>query len=248
MAINVDAVYKTVLLMLNKEQRGYITPDEFNKTATQVQLEIFEQYFNELNQPLSIQQSGIDYANDLNTLDYKISPFKSFAEASYVAENSPVPSHFTLPTQDVYGNTTPFYRLGTVTYTESTNKPVEVQRLQKSEFYNINRSDLTAPSENFPVYLFEDEKLFLSPDSINSNLEINYIRTPNQVQWGFDVGQSLGQYIYDPSISFDFELDASEQTAVIIKILFYAGLIIEDPSIVQAAASEIQQNKINQKR
>ena len=31
MAISVDTVYKTVLLILNKEQRGYMTPDEFNK-------------------------------------------------------------------------------------------------------------------------------------------------------------------------------------------------------------------------
>jgi hypothetical protein len=49
MAINVNEVYKTVLLILNKEQRGYITPDEFNKTGTQVQLEIFEKYFEDLN-------------------------------------------------------------------------------------------------------------------------------------------------------------------------------------------------------
>ena len=45
MAINVDQVYKTVLLIINKEQRGYLTPDEFNKLATQVQLEIFEKFF-----------------------------------------------------------------------------------------------------------------------------------------------------------------------------------------------------------
>ena len=44
MAVNVDIVYKTVLLILNKEQRGNLTPDEFNKVATQVQLEIFESY------------------------------------------------------------------------------------------------------------------------------------------------------------------------------------------------------------
>ena len=37
MAISVDTVYKTVLLILNKEQRGYMTPDEFNKIGTQVQ-------------------------------------------------------------------------------------------------------------------------------------------------------------------------------------------------------------------
>ena len=47
MAINVNTVYQTVLLILNKEQRGYITPTEFNSLGTQVQLEIFEKYFEE---------------------------------------------------------------------------------------------------------------------------------------------------------------------------------------------------------
>ena len=44
MAINVNTVYQTVLLILNKEQRGYMTPVEFNKIGGQVQLEIFEKY------------------------------------------------------------------------------------------------------------------------------------------------------------------------------------------------------------
>ena len=57
MAINVDTVYKTVLLILNKEQRGYVTPNEFNKIATQVQLEIFEKYFEDLNQQLRVPEN-----------------------------------------------------------------------------------------------------------------------------------------------------------------------------------------------
>ena len=43
MAINVDLVYKTVLLILNKEQRGYVTPQEFNLFANQAQMDLFEQ-------------------------------------------------------------------------------------------------------------------------------------------------------------------------------------------------------------
>ena len=45
MAINVNTVYTTVLSILIKEQRGYLTPDEFNKIGTQVQLEIFEKFY-----------------------------------------------------------------------------------------------------------------------------------------------------------------------------------------------------------
>ena len=55
--VNVDTVYKTVLYILNKEQRGYMPPAEFNSVATQVQLEIFEQYFEELNQQLRVPEN-----------------------------------------------------------------------------------------------------------------------------------------------------------------------------------------------
>ena len=50
MAVSVDSVYQKVLALANKEQRGYITPLEFNLFANQAQLAIFEQYFYDLNQ------------------------------------------------------------------------------------------------------------------------------------------------------------------------------------------------------
>ena len=50
MAISIDTVYQRVQSILNKENRGYLTPQEFNLFANQAQLEIFEQYFFELNQ------------------------------------------------------------------------------------------------------------------------------------------------------------------------------------------------------
>ena len=83
MAINVDTVYKTVLLILNKEQRGLVTPDEFNKTATQVQLDIFEQYFDDLNQQLRVPQSDYDYSDRQMSIDEKISPFKTEGNCIY---------------------------------------------------------------------------------------------------------------------------------------------------------------------
>ena len=38
MAISVDKIYKTVLTILNREQRGQLTPGQFNKLAQQAQL------------------------------------------------------------------------------------------------------------------------------------------------------------------------------------------------------------------
>ena len=81
MAISVDTVYKTVLLILNKEQRGYMTPDEFNKVGTQVQLEIFEKYFEDLNQLTRVPQNDMDYADRVAYLDQKISLFKIYGSS-----------------------------------------------------------------------------------------------------------------------------------------------------------------------
>ena len=50
MAISVDRVYQKVLAIANKEQRGYITPQEFNLFADHAQKDIFRQYFYDLEQ------------------------------------------------------------------------------------------------------------------------------------------------------------------------------------------------------
>lgn len=95
MAINVNTVYQTVLLILNKEQRGYMTPLEFNKTGTQAQLEIFETYFDSLNQQLRVPQADVDYSDRIVNLDEKISIFKEFGSATSISSSNV----FNLPQQ-----------------------------------------------------------------------------------------------------------------------------------------------------
>jgi len=250
MAINVNSVYKTVLLILNKEQRGYMTPDEFNKTATKVQLDIFEQYFDDLNQQLRVPQADFDYSNRKIDIDDKIETFKCLGNCTYLT------SKFRLPLTDILsGGTTvvyddaptasqfAFYRLGTVVY--GNNNEVELQRLQRNEFYNIDRSDLTAPSENFPVYLYESGKITVKPDSINQGVKATFLRKPKNVIWNFTTNN--GYYEFTTTGSQDFEINTSEQTNVINRILLYAGVVVQDPTIIQLAAQQVNQEEQNAK-
>ena len=251
MAINVNTVYQTVLSILNKEQRGYMTPDEFNKVGTQVQLEIFEKYFEDLNQQARVPQSDLNYADRLENIDEKVAIFKTFGNATY-NNVSPTPTnYFTLPTTDAYNQPVNLYRIGEVTY----NNEVLIQRLQRNDFYTSEKSKLTKATETFPAYLYENKKLFIKPDTIQNNVQVEYVRKPFDVIWGFIVG-TLGQYEYngipynattDPTGSTDFELHESEQTEVILRILQYAGIIIRDPQIVQAATQEVKMDEINEK-
>ena len=87
MAVSVDEVYKTVLLILNKEQRGYMTPNEFNKIGSQVQREIYERYFEDLAQQARVPQgtyditmdgiTDLEYTDRLMMTDEKLSVFKT---------------------------------------------------------------------------------------------------------------------------------------------------------------------------
>lgn len=256
MAVNVDIVYKTVLSILNKEQRGYMTPQEFNKTASQVQLEIFEQYFDDLNQQLRVNQSDYEYADRVANIDEKMSIFKTTGYCTYVSNS--VGGYFTLPTIDMYGDTQSLYRLGTLAYKNKYNVQIgPLEELQKYEFYYIQNSRLTASTEKNPTFFRESNRVVVAPSSITgSNILIaNYIRKPLDPVWGFTVG-TRGQYIYNPSPyvpgnpstgSRNFELHESEQTRIIIKILMYAGIIIKDPQIVQAASQQSQLEDINSK-
>lgn len=74
--VNIDTIYQRVLAISNKEQRGYITPQEFNLFANQAQNEIFEQYFYDLNQFERIHGNDNEYSDMVKILKEKISIFE----------------------------------------------------------------------------------------------------------------------------------------------------------------------------
>ena len=43
--VRIDTVYQRVLAIANKEQRGYITPQEFNLFANQAQMQYLSNIF-----------------------------------------------------------------------------------------------------------------------------------------------------------------------------------------------------------
>jgi len=226
MAKSIDTVYKTVLLILNKEQRGYMTPDEFNKVGNQVQLEIFEKYFEDLNQLTRVPQNDMDYADRVAYLDQKIAVFKTNSTESVDDGQVNLPAGL--------------HVLGTISAND-----IELQRVSRNEYYNIIKSPLTKPTLSYPIYLLEGTTTKISPTEVSS-VDFDYIKKPSFPTWAYTVG-SVGQFIYDNNNSVDFELHSSEQPEVVLRILAYAGVIVRDPSIVQTAMAQVQQANINEK-
>ena len=233
MAINVNKVYRTVLSILNKEQRGYLTPDQFNRLARQVQLELLEKAFYDYNRALTrrnMQGVSSEYGDIAQNIKEKLDVF-NYSEIIGVG-----PGGYTLS-----GMPQPLYRVLQLT---STDRSTIFEELKKSEIAYVNGSPLTAPSDLFPEYYQEDGKLHVLPTPTNiTNVILDYVKLPDDPTWVRDTAVTT-HYEYDDVNSVDFELHPSEEPALVIKILAYAGVIIKDPLVIQTAQQE-ETNKFN---
>ena len=242
MAINVNTVYKTVLLILNQQQRGYMTPDEYNKVADQVQLNIFESYFEDLNQQYRVPQNDTEYANRVENIEQKLQYFQRTGTSTGANPFTPTPG---TTTYNGVAVTDTIYRVGSVFY-----KGVQLnQYAQRNELTQILLSPLTQPTTDFPIFLYENDKFFVYPTSITTAADItfSYVKKPQPPTWSYVVG-TLGQFEYTSNTSIDFELAPSEQSNIITRVLAYAGVIINDPTIIQVAQQEIAAEQQNAKQ
>ena len=169
----------------------------------------------------------------IENTDYTVSLGGSFIQLSSIPPNGN-----TLQVNLYQDN---FYKIGTVIY----NDEKEVELIERNDFLMVNMSPLTRPTTSFPVYMFEENKLYVKPASITSNIKVSYLKKPANVNWGFT--SSGNGYIYDPSTTVDFLLQPTEQTSVITRVLLYAGVVIRNPQLIQIAASQIQSEKVNEK-
>ena len=244
--VNVDTVYQTVLLILNQQQRGYMTPDEFNKAGTQAQLTIFEGYASDLNQQYRLSQNDTEYSNRVKNIEQKLQFFQRTAPIPYDVASGTFPL-LTNPSLDnplVVGTTDVLYRLGSVFYKDQDLG----EYVQPNELRQLLLSPLTQPTITFPIYTYENNVLNIKPSSITSDITISYLAKPLDIKWGFTTDPVTGAYIYSVGSSIQFQLDVTEQDELILRILAYAGLIIQDPTIISAASQAVAAQDANEKQ
>jgi hypothetical protein len=230
--ININTVYQKVLAIINKENRGYLTPQEFNLFANQAQSEIFEQYFFDLNQYKRLQSNNTEYADLYKITDEKLSKFKKEATLIYSTDSFQIPSDL--------------HKLGTLTYNN-----IEIEKVDKKTLNNYISSKLTNPTVNNPLYIQSIGNTALQwnikvyPTSITSGVLCTYVRKPVSVEWAYT--QVDSQALYNAGISQNFELHPSEESNIVLKILLYAGVSIKDPNVTQVADAK-ETKKITQEK
>ena len=234
--VNVDRVYQRVLTLANKEQRGYITPQEFNIFANQAQMDIFEQYFYDLNQFRRIPGNDTMHADMVDMLEEKINVFEVTANLQ-LALNAEDFSSGDLNTLNR------FYRLSNV---RSGNTIME--SVSRKDFRMFPSSPLTAPTTTRPIYMIDtiNNTIQIAGDEFD-DVDIDFIQSPREVSWTYIVVGEKALYNATALDAQDFDLHPSEETELVLKILTLAGFTLKDPDLYQIAATEdannIQQEK-----
>jgi len=244
----INEVRNNVMFILNKDNRGYITPMEFNTYARQAQLDIFQKYMYEYSNAIIKQNAryhGEGYSNIAQKLSETIDRLSEYDTLQYnaIGGNVKVPLNC--------------YYIEKVIY----NNSVEVNRVDHSKVLNLINSNLTAPTVDYPAYIVSSDVsvgaqtytqgvITVYPNSLmnvvsgptSTNLQIRYVRNPEDPNWTY-TAITNGEPIYDPfNLQHkDFELPYEELPNLVAKILQYAGLSIRESEVVQdAKAEEIQ--------
>ena len=245
--IRVNRVYQKVLALANKEQRGYITPQEFNMFADMAQMDIFEKYFYDLEQMQRRSGNQDNYIDLADNIQEKISIFQRYNQ------NMSVGSHGTvaLPSGGQDGG---FYRIGTVRvdYIAEDFRFRNAEEIKTSELglFMKDGNNASARSKLFPHYTKTNANstdglamLRVYPYPIpehGDRVLITYIVTPNKPNWTYVMVANQGSALYNPNAPDhqDFQLHISEENKLVTKILQYAGITIKDPQLVQAATAQ----------
>ena len=232
MAVNINSVYQKVLALSNKEQRGYITPQEFNLLADMAQNDIYENYFHQARNSNAKIKDDDTYTDTLEMIEAKLSPFIK------VQANTTVNSGIlTLPT-DIYKLIN--IKRGVSIITEVTKKEEDYIlgfTLQNNALY---------PNTDRPIYSRRSATtILITPSPTNgSSIEVTYYKEPTTPSWAYVVVND--KPLYNSSNTVDFELASSEEEHLVSRILLLAGGAIKQPDLSQGAASLLQQRNQEQ--
>jgi len=228
----INQVYTTVLSILNKDNRGYVSPMEFNTYAELSQMVIFEELFHKYAKSLAKQNARMYHSEFSDIPKHLREVFDIFvSESELVLDNI---------NQEYRYSVSDFYKgikiellpsSGNLDYAGRT----EVEEVSKLEINRILNNNLVSPTSEYPVYIVINNKYKIFPYNQAVKVIGTYIRKPKAPKWTYlPVGNGP---LFNPSaVDYqDFELPAQFFSDLVIKILGYCGIEIREADVIQVS-------------
>jgi len=248
MPASVNVVYNTLKDLVNKDQQGFVTVDEFNRFAQVAQLRIFNRLFDTLKDGSRLERAGFGQGRDKSKFKQIHEDLAIFAKSEDVTKES-----------GVYARPADLARLisiataGDLLLGQTTRTPVEIC-YDEEKIERILSSTLNAPTESFPVALITGD-IEVFPESIQK-VKMRYYKIPesfdtdgttrsdNPPTFGIAAGSTTDQY--DATNSFDFELPEHYTMDLVREIASLIGVNLRDGDVATFAEKEQLERKTEQ--
>ena len=239
--MTIDEVYRLVQVFANKEQRGFISPTDFNLLAKQAELELYNKRLSIIKQKSPTRKSQGLYAENLapELARQDIATFLTRSDEDTDIKSQPYLGVTITITSDyvesMFINTDEHHDI-------STNIPIDI--VEPKDINQILRSSLVKPSMEYPIALLGSEsgtssKIFsVFPDTIKKVIAYHY-RNNNTPKWSYVT--VAGKPVHDSSSSNQFKISSRCHGELVVKILEYLGISIREADVVQyAQANELK--------
>lgn len=221
------------MFVLNKENRGYLTPIQFNSYAKIAQQNVFDNLFVKYRNN-SVKKNNRIHASEFGDEKKKIK--EDIERFTVEAQLFELDGYFLMP-EDCY------YTLQLI-----WDDSVEIEEAEKNKMLTyLTNSTLAAPSRCYPVYSKYYDKYLIKPDTIIDCVSLVYVRKLKEPSWTYQTIQR--NPIFNPSdVSYqDFELQEDYANDIIAEILKLAGLQLQDQQVLQASLAYEQNQMAKEK-
>ena len=238
--MTIDEIYRLVQTFANKEQRGFISPTDFNLLAKQAELELYNKRLSIIKEKSPTKRIQGAYAETLSPELAKqdIVNFFSLKELN-VIEGSV--SYGGNKAQLICDYIEAIFSIPSRNQSISSNIPVDI--VKPSDVNQILRSSLVKPSNYYPIALISGNAkakvINVFPDSLTKIIVYCYYYGDNIPNWSYVT--ISGKPVYDVSSSTNFSISNRCHGELVVKILEYLGVSIREAEVVQyAQANEIK--------
>jgi len=221
--MTIDQAIQLTRFILNKDQNGYMTGDQFNLLAPLAQLSVLNDRIGnikkyQVSHPVPPQGFSASQKAREELMPLMVKPTTTAVAAGLA----------TYPADYLYYNS--LMTAAGYIIKEATEDEIEI----------MNKSVIMPPNVMFPKFVMHNDGFYIYPTSITS-IKISYLRSPVTPVWGYTITNN--EEIYDAGSSQDFELAETTHLEIVMLILQMAGVSINMLQVTQFAAAMEEQGK-----
>lgn len=213
--MDINQFYKMVKFIANKNQQGYISPDDFNGAVNLAQNQLMEDLINQIQGwDGNKRRIKIPMGNAQPTIQ-KIAPFivRSDPNTGVILDAGDA----TKPSDLVH-----------MLAIRTSGDFSRIMRVEHDRVFSHFSSKIDLPSQN-PFYIEYSDSYRIFPSTLLT-ISWEYIKNPPEAKWAYTlVG---GRPVYDSSNSIQLLWGESEVTELISRVLFMFGISVQAQNLI----------------